>query len=414
LFPCKFHHKTNLQGYHLKLINFAVHIDKLQGDLTRCNNKFFPFFVSLIHMSSENFLIKKLEERKNANAYRQLRLPEAGKADFCSNDYLGIVRNNLLAARLNGHEYKTGSTGSRLLAGNYALIEEVEKEIALFHDAPAALIFNSGFDANLGLLGSVPQKGDTVIYDALSHASLRDGIRLSAATAYAFRHNDLEDLEKKAGIATGNIFIVTESVFSMDGDKAPLEGMAAICARFGASLIVDEAHATGVVGDRGEGLVQKLGLQEQCFARIHTFGKACGAHGAAIAGSGLLRNYLVNFCRPFIYSTALPEAGVAAIRASYKTFPLLNRERNQLSALITQFQASSIPYKVLPGDTPVQIVIVQGNAAVKKVSDHLQQHNLDVRPILYPSVPKGEERLRIVLHSFNTEEDVSRLVQCLM
>jgi 8-amino-7-oxononanoate synthase len=364
-------------------------------------------------MSTENFLIKKLEERKSVNAYRQLRLPEAGKTDFCSNDYLGVVKNNLLAPLLNGYVYKSGSTGSRLLAGNYALIEEVEKEIALFHDAPAALVFNSGFDANLGLLSAVPQKGDTIIYDSLSHASLRDGIRLSAATAYAFRHNDLEDLEKKTGIAAGNIFIVTESVFSMDGDQAPLAGVAGICTRYGANLIVDEAHATGVVGDRGEGLVQKLGLQEKCFARIHTFGKACGAHGAVIAGSGLLRNYLVNFCRPFIYSTALPEADVAAIRASYKTFPFLHEERKQLAALVSQFQSSSIPYNVLPGDTPIQVVIVQGNAAVKKVSEHLQQHNLDVRPILYPSVPKGEERLRIVLHSFNTKEEVLQLVDCL-
>jgi 8-amino-7-oxononanoate synthase len=199
----------------------------------------------------------------------------------------------------------------------------------------------------------------------------------------------------------------------MDGDQAPLADMAGICARFGANLIVDEAHATGIVGDRGEGLVQKLGLQEKCFARIHTFGKACGVHGAVIAGSELLRNYLVNFCRPFIYSTALPEAGVAAIRASYKTFPLLHRERKQLAALISQFQSSSIAYHILPGETPIQVVIVQGNAAVKKVAEHLQQHNLDVRPILYPSVPKGEERLRIVLHSYNSEDEVLRLVQCL-
>ena len=285
----------------------------------------------------EDFLLNKLEERKQLDAFRQLRLPD-GKTDFCSNDYLGIVKNRLIEEKLAGRSFNAGSTGSRLLSGNYALIEETEKQIARFHEAPAGLLFNSGYDANTGLLGCVPQRGDTIIYDQLSHASIRDGIRLSLAMSFSFLHNDLEDLHKKLQHASGNIFVVTESVFSMDGDKAPLLKIAELCDTHKAHLIVDEAHATGVVGERGEGFVQVLGLQNSCLARVQTFGKACGVHGAIVLGSDLLRNYLVNFARSFIFTTSLPEAGVAAIKASYDIFPLLVEERRRLNTLIRQFQ----------------------------------------------------------------------------
>src|SRR5690606_6123052 len=164
-----------------------------------------------------------------------------------------------------------GSTGSRLISGNYAIAEEAEKEISAFHGAESGLLFNSGYDANLGILSCVPRRGDTILYDSLSHASIRDGIRLGPAKSFSFRHNDLHDLERKMKNATGNVFVVTESVFSMDGDQAPLGEMSLLCDKNSAMLIVDEAHATGVVGDRGEGLVQKLGLEKKCFARVHTF-----------------------------------------------------------------------------------------------------------------------------------------------
>lgn len=382
---------------------------------------------------NESFLQQKLAERSGQQALRQLRLP-AGQTDFCSNDYLGIIREGLTewyylqaqrritqtmeedrdderpasvpALLLDRH----GSGGSRLLAGNYPLIEETEKAIAAFHQAPAGLLFNSGYDANLGLLSCVPQKGDTVLYDALSHASLRDGVRLSFAQAHAFRHNDLEDLQQKLGRAPGNIFVVTESVFSMDGDQAPLTAMAALCRQAGAHLIVDEAHATGVIGERGEGLVQQLGLAGDCFARVHTFGKAVGCHGAIILGSQLLRDYLINFSRPFIYTTALPESSVRAISYAYSLFPEMNSERQQLAEQVRLFQEAPLRYEKLPSATPIQVVIIPGNAEVKAVAMQLQEAGLDVRPILYPTVPKGSERLRIVLHAFNTTAELDKLI----
>ncbi|OQP57029.1 8-amino-7-oxononanoate synthase [Niastella vici] len=373
---------------------------------------------------NDDFLLKKLNERQQQNAFRRLTLP-GGKIDFCSNDYLGIVHNGLIEKKLLlgvegsvgktplNRVYKHGSTGSRLLAGNYALVEETEKMLAAFHQAEAALIFNSGYDANLGLLSSVPQRGDTIIYDYLSHASLRDGIRLSFAQSFSFRHNDLADLEKRLQAATGTIFVVTESVFSMDGDKAPLTAISALCEKYGAHLIVDEAHATGVVGPNGAGLVQELNLTAACFARVHTFGKAVGCHGAIVLGSERLRNYLVNFCRSFIYSTSLPEASVAAIRCAYELFPAMHAERAHLQQLISTFQQVTGSWEKLVSDTPIQIVIIPGNDQVKKVASDLQASGLDVRAILYPTVPAGGERLRIVLHAYNTMAQLQQLIDCL-
>jgi 8-amino-7-oxononanoate synthase len=359
----------------------------------------------------EDFLIAKLDERRNAESLRQLRLPK-GQVDFCSNDYLGVVKNKLIemATSLGQKSFSHGSTGSRLLAGNYALIEETERMLAVFHQAEAALIFNSGYDANLGLLSSVPRRGDTIIYDYLVHASIRDGMRLSFAQSLSFAHNDCEDLEKKLQHAAGNIFVVTESVFSMDGDQAPLAEIVELCRKYQAHLIVDEAHATGVIGKRGEALAQSLGLQQDCFARIYTFGKALGCHGAAVLGSQELHDYLINFSRPFIYSTSLPETAIAAIGTSYQIFPNMVHEREYLGSLIDKFQKARIAYNRLSGNTPIQVVIIPGNEKVKQVADKLQANGLDVRPILYPTVPKGSERLRIVLHSFNTSTELDKLI----
>ena len=363
---------------------------------------------------NEDFLNKKLQDRIDANALRSL-IVNKNKIDFCSNDYLGIVKNKLIE-KLASPNLSHGSTGSRLLSGNYELIEETEKMIAGFHYAEAGLILNSGYDANTGILSCVPQKNDTIIYDQLSHASLRDGIRLSFATSFSFLHNNLEDLEKKLASAktnSQNIFLVTESVFSMDGDYGPLKEIIALCDKFNAALIVDEAHATGIVGEKGAGLVQELKLEKKCFARIHTFGKACGAHGAIVLGSEKLKTYLINFSRQFIYSTALPPAAAEAISISYKLFPCMEKERNHVKELIKVFKNGNSKFNILPSDTPIQIVMIPCNEEVKKVAKNLQENNFDIRPILYPTVPKGGERLRIVMHAFNSLDEVKKLLQIL-
>lgn len=382
-------------------------------------------------------LQQKLDLRRREGALRELRL-SALSTDFCSNDYLGIARDRLLS---HDPHLASGSTGSRLLAGNYPLLGIVEDEVAAFHGAEAALLYNSGYDANVGLMSCVPQKGDIILYDALAHASIRDGIRLSFARAFSFRHNDVEDLENKLKAATGgaapvttggkdpaatggveparpgpvagNVYVVTETLFSMDGDLCPLRAITDCCGRYGAWLIVDEAHATGVIGERGEGLVQQEKLESACFARVHTFGKALGAHGAVILGSDRLKQYLVNFSRALIYTTALPPASAGLIRSAYNVFPGMDDRRKHLQQLIAFFQSSEIPFAKLPGASPIQVVLIPGNERVRGVASVLQTAGLDVRPILYPTVPKDTERLRIVFHAFNTEQEVQLLVRLL-
>lgn len=361
------------------------------------------------------FLDKKLEERISGNYLRSLCVKK-GLVDFCSNDYLGIS-TRLLLEEDDGHKYNHGSRGSRSLSGNSQIAEDTETKIASFHDAEAALLFNSGYNANTGIIGSVPQRGDIILYDALSHASIRDGIRLSQAQSFSFAHNHMPDLEAKLRqfpvTKERNIFIVTETVFSMDGDFAPVASLVNLCSEYGAHLIIDEAHAIGVIGDKGEGLVQKLGLQEYVFARIYTYGKAPGCHGAAIVGSHKLRSYLINFARSFIFTTALPDTAIKAIAASYDIFPGMKKEREQLKKLIDFFQAQYLPYKKLESATPVQGVIIPGNAEVKNMAAIMEMNGFDIRPILYPSVPKGKERLRISLHAFNNEEQILKLANTL-
>jgi 8-amino-7-oxononanoate synthase len=364
-------------------------------------------------MYNDNFLATQLIERQEINAFRQLQ-KNIGLIDFCSNDYLGIATNNLLHI---SNTYKTGSSGSRLLAGNYALIEEVENIIAQFHKTDASLIYNSGYDANLGILSCVPQEKDCIVYDFLSHTSIRDGIALSKAKAFSFLHNDMNDLERRLQQLqlhrTGEIFIVTESVFSMDGVCCPIEILVTLSEKYNAHLIIDEAHAIGIIGDRGEGLIQHKTLHEKVFARIITFGKALGCHGAVIVGSQQLKSYLVNFSRSLQYTTALPEHAVAVIQKSYEIFPTLGAERLHLHTLIEVLKKTMLPYNILPSPTAIQAVIIGGNTATKQMAIKIQQQGFDVRPILYPTVQKEKERLRIVLHSFNTVQQLKQLLQVL-
>lgn len=356
----------------------------------------------------QHFLQGKLDERRKNGSLRTLKNRE-GAIDFCSNDYLGIATRNLLQEEITSNQYTSGSTGSRLLSGNYLQLEQTERKIAAFHNSETALIFNSGFDANLGLLSCIASRGDTIFYDELSHASIRDGLRLSFARSASFKHNDVADLDRQLKKSSGRCFVVTESLFSMDGDLAPLDQMAALCNQYQCYLIVDEAHATGIIGDKGSGLVQHLHLEEMCFARIHTFGKAVGCHGAAVLGSKILKEYLVNYARSFIYSTALPPSATRAIELSYDIFPGLDEERAQLQRLIHHFRQLPIHYQRLDSMTPIQGILAPGNSSAQNLAEKLQKNHFDIRPIFYPTVPKGSERLRIILHSFNTIDQVDLL-----
>ncbi|HET8855038.1 MAG TPA: aminotransferase class I/II-fold pyridoxal phosphate-dependent enzyme, partial [Salinimicrobium sp.] len=256
-----------------------------------------------------------MESRQVYGTYRKLKNSQE-LVDFSSNDYLGIGQHKIVFAAagelMDRHsKRKSGSGGSRLLSGNSVLYKKAEDIIGDFHQAESALIFNSGYDANVGFFSSVPQRDDLVFYDEYIHASVRDGISMGMARGYKFKHNDLTDLSdsinrKRAEYPAADIYVVTESVFSMDGDSPDLKSFAEYTSEQGIFLIIDEAHAVGVFGERGEGLVQQEGIEDLVFARIVTFGKAVGCHGAAILSKTDLREYLINFSRSLIYTTALP------------------------------------------------------------------------------------------------------------
>ncbi|WP_121810545.1 aminotransferase class I/II-fold pyridoxal phosphate-dependent enzyme [Mucilaginibacter kameinonensis] len=362
---------------------------------------------------AEDFLKRKLQERQQSGTYRQLK-PENGLVDFCSNDYLGfahsIVLKQNIAHEVNSHPLSlNGAAGSRLLSGNIKYAEDLEKQIAAYHQSEAGLLFNSGYDANLGLLSSLAQRGDTIILDELVHASIIDGARLSYANRYSFRHNDLESLESKLKIAKGNCYVVIESVYSMDGDTPPLFEILTLTEKYNAALIVDEAHAVGLYP---KGLVCELGLQERIFARVVTFGKALGGHGAVVLGSNYLRNYLVNFARSFIYTTAASFHQLAAIKMAYRLLEnsgeaITNLKRN--IGLFKQEVNTGENFTLLNSDSPIQCIVLKSNEMAREAARQLQMNNLDVRPILSPTVAQGTERIRICLHSFNTENDLTLL-----
>ncbi len=378
--------------------------------------------------SIDRYILSKLNSRKEQNNYRTLNVLH-GLVDFFSNDYLGFAKSHELKHRLQQELNRVesaplGSTGSRLLSGNSQYAEDLEKLIAEFHGAEAALIFNSGFDANYGLLSALPYKGDTIIYDELIHASAHDGMRNSKATAVSFLHNNIDSLEQKLRLASGLKYIVVESVYSMDGDLAPLREIVELCKKYEAGLIIDEAHATGIFGAKGEGVYSSL-FSEACtqtpefIIRIHTFGKALGVHGAVVLCSENTRNFLINFCRPFIFSTALPQHTLAAIKCAYEFLPEAGNQREMLFNLVKHFREECQKAKLkhtqlMNGDSPVQSVLVTGNSRAKEMAKKIQQKGFDVRAILFPTVPKGMERIRICLHSFNTEEEVTNLVHAIV
>ncbi|UAY53307.1 aminotransferase class I/II-fold pyridoxal phosphate-dependent enzyme [Ferruginibacter albus] len=354
-------------------------------------------------------LLQRLHEREAEGLLRTLVCPD-NKIDFSSNDYLGLSQSAELK-KIVSPDLPTGSTGSRLVTGNSLLAEETEQLIAKFHKAEAALIFNTGYMANTGLLSCIANKGDTFIADEYVHASIIDGMRLSHANRYKFKHNDLSDLEKKLQQASGNKFIIVESIYSMDGDEAPLVDIVALAEKYRALVIVDEAHANGVFGDNGEGLVVQYNLQNKVYACIYTFGKALGLHGAVITGTKALRQYLINYSRSFIYTTALPPHMYLQIQQVYQLLPVINRK--VLYELITYFRAAvekTTNISFIKSHSPIQGIIIGDNLKAKALAKHLLDKGFFIKAILSPTVPAGTERLRICLHTFNTFTQIDELL----
>lgn len=370
-------------------------------------------------MGLDDWMHAALKERATQGSLRELTLVK-NKIDFVSNDYLGLARSEDLRHKIHEQyislkNHSNGSTGSRLLAGNSELAEEVEVKLATIFHSEKTLFFSSGYAANLAALSCIPQKGDTILYDELVHACMHDGARLSKADRYSFKHNDLSDLESKLKQAKGKTFIAIESVYSMDGDECPLKEIVGLANRYQAHIILDEAHSTGVYGKNGSGYAAMLGLESEIAIRIYTFGKAMGVHGACIAGSKTLISYLVNFARPFIFSTAMSPHSLVSIQCAFEFLQKEELRQQQLRSNIVFFlqEYKDINHPKIPSNSPIQSVLKRGNDEVKRLASYLQQHSMDCRAIRSPSVKPGSERIRICLHAYNSQSEIQKLIEAL-
>ncbi|HET9401291.1 MAG TPA: 8-amino-7-oxononanoate synthase [Candidatus Acidoferrales bacterium] len=352
---------------------------------------------------AEEFLSNELKELRARDRLRSLELP-AG-VNLCSNDYLALsthsaLRTAVLDAIQNGA--RMASTGSRLLSGHAVEWEALEKEFAEFAGVEAALFFGSGYAANLGVLSSVAGKSDVIFSDALNHASLIDGIRLSGAQKFIYGHRDLNSLEdglRAHAASAARKFIVTESLFSMDGDFAPLAEICALAERYGAAVIVDEAHAVGVFGPKGRGCVAEAGLSEIVFASIYPCGKALASAGAFVCGSAAMKEFLINRARTFIFSTALPPYFAAQISAALALVRDADAARDHLIGMAREFREALRRAEINIGASESQIVpvIVGDNAAAMRCAELLANAGFAARAIRPPTVPEGAARVRISL-----------------
>lgn len=370
-----------------------------------------------------------LEARRAESLYRQrVRLDGAQQVraqidgrpmlSFCSNDYLGLANHSAISRRLTeaAQVYGTGAGASHLVNGHHAEHEALEAELADFTGREAALVFSTGYMANLGVISALMGRSDTVVQDKLNHASLIDGTLLSQARLLRYRHNDLDHLENRLQQANGKCLVVTDGVFSMDGDCAPLRAMSDLCQRYGAWLMVDDAHGLGVLGEQGRGLVNQCGLSaSEVPLLIGTLGKAFGTSGAFVAGSRDAIDYILQHARSYIYTTAAPPAVAAATREALVQVQQADDRRAHLNNLIERFREgiSALPFDLMPSQTPIQPVLVGSNDAAMALSQGLRERGLLVTAIRPPTVPAGEARLRITLSADHTEDDVDHLLTTL-
>jgi 8-amino-7-oxononanoate synthase len=364
----------------------------------------------------EERMARELDSLHEQSQFRSLTIP-AG-VNLCSNDYLGLAADPRLKQAVIeavSRVSAVGSTGSRLLSGNSAEWEQAESAFAEFAGTEAALYFGSGYAANVGLLGCLLKRGDIVFSDSLNHASLVDGMRLSGATKVVCPHCDLQFLERAlrehAG-TNGSKMIVTESVFSAEGDVAPIDGLLRLAKEFGAALVVDEAHATGVCGPHGRGIAAEHNFQRELLAVVHTCGKALASSGAFVCGGSTLKTYLVNRARTFIFSTAMPPYLAGQIRAA----TALARESNSQRAHLQEISASLREMLAARGfncgasTTHIVPVMLGTNELALKVASELQRNGFAVKAIRPPTVPVGTARIRLSLTSRITHQEICGLV----
>jgi glycine C-acetyltransferase len=377
---------------------------------------------------SVDFIQNELEALKRQGLYRKLRRVEGEQGptlmldgrevlNFSSNNYLGLASHPALkkAAKEAIDRYGCGAVASRLISGNMTLHEELEEKLAKLKGTEAALVFNSGFQANVGIIPALAGEGDVIFSDELNHASIIDGCRLARAKTVVYPHCDPTGLEDalKNSQANGRKLIVTETLFSMDGDEAPLAEIVLLSERYGALVMVDEAHATGVAGPNGAGIAAKLGLGERIPIQMGTLGKALGGFGAYVAGSRALRELLINRCRSFIFTTALPPAVLAAAIAA---IDLLYQEPQRRLALWHNIRAlreglRNLGFSLGSGESQI-VPLVTGDAEkCMAFSERLLEKGVFAQGIRPPTVPEGTSRLRITLMATHTHEHLHQALR---
>ncbi|KPV55764.1 8-amino-7-oxononanoate synthase [Paenibacillus sp. A3] len=367
--------------------------------------------------------LQKLEEQ-SLNRSLQTSAPVPGRQgyvlrgrktllDLSSNDYLGLARHPAIAAAMNRALLAegAGSGASRLVTGNRPPYDRLEEALAAWQQSEAALVFANGYMANVGVIQALAGRGDVVLSDRLNHASIVDGIGLSRADHARYRHNDMEHLRRllhKHRDARRKL-IVTDAVFSMDGDPAPLTELVALKREYGAILMVDEAHSGGVYGERGEGLCHALGLRSGVDVHVGTFGKAFGVYGAYVSGSRTLIRWLVNKARPVMYSTALPSSVIAGITEALNLVQTERWRRERLAASSRQFRSSlrKAGFQVGPGDSPIVPVVVGDNATALRFSSALETEGIAAVAVRPPTVPDGTARIRFSLSAAHSPDDLA-------
>jgi 8-amino-7-oxononanoate synthase len=379
-------------------------------------------------MNKFDFIDIELNDREKKDRLRRLRIadPQAGpvvninggdKIVFCSNDYLGLSRHPLLVERAAAFadRFGAGSTASRLICGNLPCFDRVEKKLAELKGTESALVFNSGYQANVSVLPVLADRRSLILSDELNHNSLIMGATLARCCVIRFRHNDMTHLktllEENHKDGFSRIIIVTESVFSMDGDRSDIDNLAALSRDFGAILMVDEAHATGVLGPRGMGLTCGKGID----IVMGTFSKACGAFGAYIACSEKIRDYMINCCSGFIYSTGLPPAILGAVDAALDLIPDMETQRAGIHAKADRLRRTLHGIGRSTGDSSTQIVPVRvgGEKDAIAFSDFLETRGILATAIRPPTVPEGESRIRFSISALHTDAHLNHLIQSL-
>jgi len=371
----------------------------------------------------------ELEDRKQAGLYRirrqvtgpqQPSLIADGKPllSFCSNDYLGLANHpaNMDALRNALPETGLGGASSHLICGHHDAHHRLEQRLADFTGRSSALFFSTGYMANMGVISALAGRGDTIFSDRLNHASIIDGCILSRARIRRYGHGDVAALESMLAETTGHKLVVTDGVFSMDGDVAPLADLARVCRAHDALLVVDDAHGIGVLGPQGRGSVAESGLSEADVpVLIGTLGKAVGTSGAFVSGPVLLMDYLVQKARTYIYTTAMPPALASATCASIDLIERDDARRQQVMGLVSRFrlEASALGYELMDSRTPIQPIMVGDNPTALALSQALEDRGLLVSAIRPPTVPVGEARLRVTFSAGQSREDLDCLLNAL-